>query len=403
MVGRSTLAAAGEPVPSPGRQHCSGPLPILAARELEYNTDLLAPDCRQWSVCAREGYFGGRLFSASLEARVAPVPQLMLTGTYTYNRLRDVGTGDDDIRAGIPGWRLALALNARFQVDYLLPVQYPLEPSCIEQPAAMGEYLPMSFLYIVLNDTRGGCGRPAGRAAPLPRPAGHHENYVASAVVGGRVGCLSVRRSHPPETRQPRQRQCCCSQRCDCNIPSLTDPGNDISVAKFRLRITTPHCTHYWMYSSCESSTHPKKQRRAVPLPAQPFEPTGIGFFTARQWRLPTWLPWPDCRETFCMPSTSRSQTAREIPPRVRPCAPSAAASWARIMVRAIDIQLPVTLQLIYIGTGLGETGRPDKHELPLSVEFVHLDRPRRINFILGEEIAGFQLKNIQVPGQFQS
>jgi len=122
-------------------------------QELEYNTDYSRRIAGKVSL--REGgYFGGRLFSASLEARVAPVPQLMLTGTYTYNRLREVGTGDDDIRAGITGLESRVALNARFQ--WITFYQFNTRSNRhVLNSRLQWEYLPMSFLYIVLNDTRG--------------------------------------------------------------------------------------------------------------------------------------------------------------------------------------------------------------------------------------------------------
>ncbi|MCC5925510.1 MAG: carbohydrate binding family 9 domain-containing protein [Bacteroidetes bacterium] len=106
------------------------------------------------SITMREGgYFNGRIRTLRTESRFAPIPQLMLTGSYTFNRLIGMGANGEDIRAEIAGLESRVALNARFQ--WITFYQYNTQSQLhIVNSRLQWEYLPMSFLYIVLNDSR---------------------------------------------------------------------------------------------------------------------------------------------------------------------------------------------------------------------------------------------------------
>lgn len=106
------------------------------------------------SITLRDGgYFDGRIRSVRGETRFAPVPQFMLTGTFTRNHLSGVGTGLQSITADVAGLESRVALNARFQ--WITFYQYNTRADLhILNSRIQWEYRPMSFLYLVLNDTR---------------------------------------------------------------------------------------------------------------------------------------------------------------------------------------------------------------------------------------------------------
>jgi hypothetical protein len=98
-------------------------------------------------------YFDGSLTSAQGEVRIAPIPQFMLTTTYTRNALRDVGPAANDATASVLGAEVRIALNARFQW-----ISYYQYNTMGEQHSLNGrlqwEYRPLSYLYVVLNDNK---------------------------------------------------------------------------------------------------------------------------------------------------------------------------------------------------------------------------------------------------------
>jgi hypothetical protein len=99
------------------------------------------------------GYFDGSIRTIRVESRFAPVPQLMFTGSLTRNQLRSIGVTGEDITADVAGLESRVALNARFQ--WITFYQYNTRSDLhILNSRVQWEYRPMSFLYIVLNDTR---------------------------------------------------------------------------------------------------------------------------------------------------------------------------------------------------------------------------------------------------------
>ena len=119
---------------------------------LRYNTD----QSKKWSLGATYNFgqfYNGRRNTLQLSGRLAPVPQAALTVDYEYNDLKKVGLDEQDLSTHLVTLGSRFALNPRLQLSAFY--QYN---SFDEQGRwnirASWEYLPLSFLYVVFNDSR---------------------------------------------------------------------------------------------------------------------------------------------------------------------------------------------------------------------------------------------------------
>jgi hypothetical protein len=120
--------------------------------QLRYNTDL----SRKWSV--NLGYDFGRFYNGKQNTirtnlRLAPIPQVAITLDYEYNNLRGLGEMEEDLETHLTTIGTRLALNPRLQLSSFY--QYNnLDDQGRWNVRLSWEYQPLSFVYLVFNDTR---------------------------------------------------------------------------------------------------------------------------------------------------------------------------------------------------------------------------------------------------------
>lgn len=99
------------------------------------------------------GFYNGRRISAGTGLRFAPIPHIAFTGDYEFIGLRDLGINQENLNTHLVTGRVRLALNPRIQLSIFY--QYN---SFDEQGRwnirASWEYQPLSFIYLVFNDTQ---------------------------------------------------------------------------------------------------------------------------------------------------------------------------------------------------------------------------------------------------------
>ncbi len=119
---------------------------------VRYNTD----QSKKWSfeVSYNFGkFYDGRRNSLQLSGRLAPIPQAAITIDYEYNNLDNIGSEGRDLSINLVTLGSRFALNPRVQLSAFY--QYN---SFDEQGRwnirASWEYQPLSFVYLVFNDTQ---------------------------------------------------------------------------------------------------------------------------------------------------------------------------------------------------------------------------------------------------------
>lgn len=119
---------------------------------IEYNTDR----SKKWSVGAEYSFgdfYNGNRQTVVLSGRLAPIPHAAITIDYEYNDLQKVGIEEKDLKTHLITLGSRFALNPRIQVSAFY--QYN---SFDEQGRwnirASWEYQPLSFIYVVFNDTQ---------------------------------------------------------------------------------------------------------------------------------------------------------------------------------------------------------------------------------------------------------
>ncbi|MDX1906160.1 MAG: DUF5916 domain-containing protein [Bacteroidia bacterium] len=121
-------------------------------RGVQYNTD----QSRKISGSVSAGlgsFYDGRLRTWAAGLRVAPIPHAALTVDYELNQVRSLGPYNTDRDVHLYTAGLRLAYNPRLQGTVLY--QYNSLTSTSRWNVRLSwEYAPLSFLYIVLNDTR---------------------------------------------------------------------------------------------------------------------------------------------------------------------------------------------------------------------------------------------------------
>ncbi len=119
---------------------------------IRYNTD----QSKKWS--AEVAYDFGDFYNGSrqtvrLSGRLAPIPHAAITVDYEHNNLENVGENREDLTTDLVTIGSRFALNPRVQLSAFY--QYnSLDEQGRWNVRASWEYQPLSFLYLVFNDTQ---------------------------------------------------------------------------------------------------------------------------------------------------------------------------------------------------------------------------------------------------------
>lgn len=100
-------------------------------------------------------YYNGRLNTATLAGRFAPIPHIAVTLNYEHNDFKNFGTASDNFSTDLYAAGIRLAYNPRIQAS--LFYQYnSFDKQTRINARASWEFAPLSFLYIVFNETNFG-------------------------------------------------------------------------------------------------------------------------------------------------------------------------------------------------------------------------------------------------------
>nr|WP_299381980.1 DUF5916 domain-containing protein [Allomuricauda sp.] len=119
---------------------------------IQYNTD----QSKKWS--GDIGYNFGSFYNGTRNtiqaaARFAPIPHAALALEYEHNTIKDVGVNDSNLTTNLYSANLRLALNPRLQLSTFY--QYNSFDEQGRWNVRMSwEYMPLSFVYLVFNDTQ---------------------------------------------------------------------------------------------------------------------------------------------------------------------------------------------------------------------------------------------------------
>jgi hypothetical protein len=98
------------------------------------------------------GYYNGSLKGLNTWVRFAPLPRISLRADYTRNAFRGVGVQEQDSNIDLYSGELRMAYNPRLQAS--LFYQYnSLDQQGRWNARGSWEFAPLSFLYIVFNET----------------------------------------------------------------------------------------------------------------------------------------------------------------------------------------------------------------------------------------------------------
>jgi hypothetical protein len=118
--------------------------------ELRISSDQSAPYSMSFAGSSG-GYFDGRLHSADLTLRARPIPHLALSLRWLWNELYDVGGSGNYRQTHLLAPELRLALNPRLQLIAFYQYNTAVNVGTLNARLAW-EFLPLSFLYLVIND-----------------------------------------------------------------------------------------------------------------------------------------------------------------------------------------------------------------------------------------------------------
>lgn len=119
---------------------------------IRYNTDL----SKKWSL--KMGYdfgdfYDGNRNTLKLSGRLAPLPHAALTVDYEFNDIKKVGVEQQDLSTHLVTLGSRFALNPRLQLSAFY--QYnSFDKQGRWNVRASWEYQPLSFVYVVFNDTQ---------------------------------------------------------------------------------------------------------------------------------------------------------------------------------------------------------------------------------------------------------
>ncbi len=119
---------------------------------IRYNTD----QSKKWSIQASYNFgdfYDGTRNTLLLSARVAPIPHAAITFDYERNKLERIGAENRDLSTDLITVGSRFALNPRVQLSAFY--QYnTFDEQGRWNVRASWEYQPLSFVYLVFNDTR---------------------------------------------------------------------------------------------------------------------------------------------------------------------------------------------------------------------------------------------------------
>ncbi|WP_353780107.1 DUF5916 domain-containing protein [Winogradskyella sp. 3972H.M.0a.05] len=119
---------------------------------VRYNTDR----SKKWSgdVGVNFGnFYNGTRTTINASARVAPIPQATFSFNYEHNDINGVGVMQEDLETDLYTANLRLALNPRVQMSTFYQYNSFNEQGRWNVRFSW-EYMPLSFIYLVLNDTQ---------------------------------------------------------------------------------------------------------------------------------------------------------------------------------------------------------------------------------------------------------
>jgi hypothetical protein len=118
---------------------------------LQYSSDASA----QFSFVARGelgGYYNGALTTLYGSLRFVPIPNIALTAEYERNQFFDVGARRENLTTDLITGAVRLALNPQVQLSVFY--QYnSFDRRSRWNARGSWEFLPLSFLYLVFNDS----------------------------------------------------------------------------------------------------------------------------------------------------------------------------------------------------------------------------------------------------------
>ena len=119
---------------------------------VRYNTDR----SKKWSGGAGVNFgnfYNGSRTTLNASARVAPIPQATFSVDYEHNDINSVGIMEEDLETDLYTASLRLALNPRVQLSTFYQYNSFNEQGRWNVRFSW-EYMPLSFVYLVLNDTQ---------------------------------------------------------------------------------------------------------------------------------------------------------------------------------------------------------------------------------------------------------
>ncbi|MCC6459429.1 MAG: carbohydrate binding family 9 domain-containing protein [Saprospiraceae bacterium] len=123
---------------------------------IQYNTDQSRKLSGTASVKMGK-FYNGTLLTLNTNLRIAPTPHAAFTLDYELNRARSLGQKDEDKDVHLYSGGLRLALNPQLQGTVFY--QYnSLDKTGRWNARVSWEYRPLSFVYLVFNDTRSDLG-----------------------------------------------------------------------------------------------------------------------------------------------------------------------------------------------------------------------------------------------------
>ncbi len=118
---------------------------------IRYNTDR----SKKWSLGAIYNFgnfYNGTRNTLELSGRLAPLPHTAITVDYEYNDIRDLGVRSEDLTTHLITVGSRFALNPRIQLSAFYQ-HNSFDDQGRWNIRASWEYRPLSFLYVVFNDT----------------------------------------------------------------------------------------------------------------------------------------------------------------------------------------------------------------------------------------------------------
>ncbi len=120
--------------------------------EIRFNTD----QSKKWSLSGQlewGTFYNGKRERVTSGVRIAPNPKMAFTFDYEYNRLRDLGELNSNLETHLSTFGARFAANPRLQLSSFY--QYnTFDEQGRWNVRLSWEYQPLSFLYLVFNNTR---------------------------------------------------------------------------------------------------------------------------------------------------------------------------------------------------------------------------------------------------------